>query len=68
MRDELEWTPTEDGRGSSAQLDGYRLIAKLDDDGWWWWGIYEGDDLLYDGNAPDEESAQQRAESNAAHA
>lgn len=61
--EQVEWTPTNDGEGYRAEHKGYRLVVK-NDDGWWWWGIYEGDDLLDDGNAPDETSAMNRAVSN----
>lgn len=60
---QVEWTPTKDGAGYHAEVDGYRLVVK-NDDGWWWWGIYEGNELLQEGNSPDETSAMERAFSN----
>ena len=63
---QLDYQPTQDGQGYYANHQGYRLVVKEDDDhdvtGDWWWGVYEGDTLMEEGPAGDEEEAKDEAE------
>ena len=63
---QLDYRPTKDGQGFYVNHDGYRLVVKENDDhdstGDWWWGVYEGDVLVEQGSAGDEEEAKDEAE------
>lgn len=60
---ELDWKPTNDGKGSWCMVSDFRLVVKEKEHGWWW-GVYEHeyDDLQDDGYESTEEAAKDAAE------